>query len=60
MKNFKSSFYYAGLYTFFWSTLEDDSNNASSMHLRNDSHSSNERITPKINACFVRCLKDSD
>ncbi len=56
----ESSFYYAGLYTFFWSTLEDNSERASSMELRNDSHSSNERITPKINACSVRCVKDSN
>ena len=56
----ESSFAFAGFYTLFWSTLEDNSERASSMELRNDSHSSNERITPKINACSVRCVKDSE
>ncbi len=56
----ESSFAFAGFYTLFWSALEDNSERASSMELRNDSHRSNERITPKQKACSVRCVKDSD
>ncbi len=54
------AFVAVGYYTYFWSTLEDDSKNASSMELRNDTHSSSERYMLKREACSVRCVKDSE